>query len=1188
MDNQAVHDLYQQIDSDDLSQKANAKQRMAADPMHSVWVGASAGTGKTKVLTDRVLRLLLPRPGLEADSATAPDKILCITFTKAAAAEMAERISKKLGQWAIMSDPDLSDDLAKLLDMVPNDITMTAARQLFAKVVDVAGGMKIMTIHSFCQSVLKRFPVEAGLPPHFEVMDERTALEYMGQSQSHIIAKAQAEPESDLAQAMHVLTRKLQSQDLPKLMSRLAAERVKMQHLLQAEQGYDQTIARLYEIMGIDQSLTEDMVLSQALAPENMPVDDLRRACAALAAGSKTDIARADIIQDFLDNPNRQKSMFLSAYKGVFLTSKDEVRKSQATKAAAKAWDEVIDVMFAEAERIIHIIDQVKTVALANYTKSLLKVSTEILQHYAQKKQSVAALDYDDLIYYTRHLLQSEADAAWVLFKLDQGVDHILVDEAQDTNPEQWHVIESMTREFFAGSGARDDIERTIFVVGDEKQSIFSFQRADPRAFSKMRHYFAQQVETAGKNWRPIDLNVSFRSTSAVLASVDHIFADPVVKSGVVTDMDYEIEHLPFRSGHAGLVEIWPVINPDVTEQDMSWILPEKVTLSRSARQKTAEKIADTIQTWLKSNEMLESKNRPIRPGDVLVLVRSRNEFVEMLIRSLKSRHIPVAGIDRMKLTEQIAVMDLVAAAQFALLPQDDLNLATLLKSPLIGMNEEEVYDLAYGREGTIWDALRGRADDIAGYLTKLMHLANHTNPYDFFAGLLSAPCPAHDVSGRAAILSRLGYDAEDAVHEFLNACLDFESSHPPVMQNFVHWFEKNQAEIKREQEQSGVDQVKIMTVHGSKGLQAPIVFMPDTTQNLAGNSNQDIRLIWPEKEDRDSLITPLWAPRSADQNQFFGQSWKMELDKNKEESKRLLYVAMTRAEDRLYICGIGNKKSVPEECWYNLVKDVFKPLAMKIDFDLKGEPVCNDQGQPMSAWRVYHPQKHQVAANAVETEAPVTAPSAKEMPNWVFDPHPEEPYPPRPLKPSRPDEDEPAMRSPLGDDDGARFKRGILGHQLLEILPEIAPENRMQAAKHYLARPHHQLSKQAQNELAQEVMHVLDHPEFAPIFGPQSLAEIPVTGLVGAGVKAKQVLSGEIDRMVVLDDQVLIVDYKTNRPPPTREEDVAEIYLKQMACYRHALQEIYPDKEIKAALLWTDGPFLMPLSSEKLDLYAP
>ena len=756
----------------------------------------------------------------------------------------------------------------------------------------------------------------------------------------------------------------------------------------------------------------------------------------------------------------------------------------------------------------------------------------------------------------------------WVLFKLDEGIDHILVDEAQDTSRNQWRVIESLCGEFFAGKGSRENTQRTLFVVGDEKQSIFSFQGADPREFARMQGFFGEKVSDIQNGWE-IFLEYSFRSTRTVLEVVDAVFGKTETRKGVVSNLEREVKHLPFRTGQAGTVELWPLIQTAAREKPAPWQMPVKINDGDNAAARLAHKIAATIKNWIDKKEKLASKDRPIRAGDILILVQSRSTFVDLQLRALKSIGVPVAGVDRIKLNEEIAVIDILALAQFALLPEDDLTLASLLKSPLIGITEEELYLLCHGRKGTLWSSVRQKKPELATWLQTRIIKAGHVTPYTFFAEILNTPCFADTVSGRRALYGRLGFDIQDTLDEFLNICLQYEQSHTPSLQKFIGWFSHGEAEIKREQAQGEADMVRIMTVHGAKGLQAPIVFLPDTVKKLHDHNKGRAHLIWPEEETG----VPLWSPRQEFSAPVYTERQQQARERQEEEYRRLLYVALTRAEDRLYICGYHGVKNPKPDCWYNLVADAFPSHAAK------------EKNTEETICRLEHPQ----------STAPEKEKSSKEeskvmrvpLPAWAFQTPDIDLFPPRPLTPSKPDDPEPAMKSPLTKEDNRRFSRGIIVHQILEFLPQLPENTQEKALIQYLARPHLDLVPEQQKSFATEILAVLRHPDFSALFGAGSRAEVQITGFAKNGKQgAPQILSGQIDRILVTDKEVLIIDYKTNRPPPAHAEDIPAIYLKQMAAYRSIIYNIYPEHKIKCALLWTDTPILMPLSNNLLDPY--
>ncbi|HJS32247.1 MAG TPA: double-strand break repair helicase AddA, partial [Alphaproteobacteria bacterium] len=740
----------------------------------------------------------------------------------------------------------------------------------------------------------------------------------------------------------------------------------------------------------------------------------------------------------------------------------------------------------------------------------------------------------------------------------DGGIDHVLIDEAQDTNPEQWEVAAAIAEEFFAGAGARE-AKRTIFAVGDTKQSIFGFQRADPQAFVDMRDHFARRAREAGMEFATVPLQLSYRSTRAVLVAVDAVFAQPVTGAGVALEGG-EIRHESFRTGEAGMVELWPPIAPRASEPREAWAPALAVEPGDSPRRRLAERIAGEVARWLGEGAMLESQGRPIQPGDVMILVRRRNSLVDELVRAFKAHDIPVAGVDRMVLVHQLAIMDLVALGRFLLLPEDDLTLATVLKGPLFGFDEEALFALAQPRRGTLWAELRRRGHEnplfgaAEAELTRLAARADFAPPYELFAELLSAR------GGRSRIVARLGPEAEDPLDEFLAACLAFERTHTPSLEGFLHWLEAGEQEIKRDLEEGAREEVRIMTVHGAKGLQAPIVFLPDTLQT----PTRTPALLWLGD-------VMLWSPRVDDDGSLAATARDAARAARDAEHRRLLYVAMTRARDRLYICGYLANRSAPEGCWYRLIEPALRDIAQPVAIEL-------GEGESGLGLRLVCPQERPIKPRS---EAAVAI-DATALPRWAREPAPPEPSSPKPLVPSAPAEVEPAVRSPFGADDGARFKRGRLIHRLLQSLPDLAPERRARAAAAFLARKVHGLAPAEQDEIARETLAIFATPDFAALFGPASRAEAPIVGRVG-----DRVISGQVDRLCVLPHEVLVVDYKTNRPPPESPSRVPELYYSQMAAYRAALERIYPGREVRCALLWTVGPRLMELPQAALDRFA-
>ena len=1125
------------------------QQAEASTPNACVWVSASAGSGKTKVLADRVLRLLL--------RGARPEKILCLTFTRAAAAEMQNRIRRLLGEWAIASDEELVETVRGLTGEDPGETVLATARRLFADVLEAPGGLKIQTIHAFCESLLGRFPIEAGVVPHFEVMDERSAAEALEAARDEILVLAHEGRDERLTSAVRTVTGWVQEDEFATLMAQITGQSGRLRRLLDRRGGRAGAERALRAALGIAAEDTVEKAI--AAACRTVPENDLRAAASALAEGSKTDQDKAGVIRTWLDAVGERQSTF-DDYAKAYLTNAGGIRARLATTKVCDAMPHVLGILRDEASRVQEAAEKRKAIRTAEATAAILEMATALIDRYEERKRRYALLDYDDLILKARALV--ERAASWVMYKLDGGIDHVLIDEAQDSNADQWAVIRAITEEFFAGEGAGEEA-RTVFAVGDEKQSIFGFQGAAPDEFARMSAYFEQRAGEADLGWLQVPLDVSFRSTESVLRAVDDVFAEESAREGV---SKVAIRHTPHRAGQGGLVEMWPPVMPPERPADTPWALPGGTREQAPPAFQLARAIARKIDEWLETRELLPSADRPIRPGDIMVLVRRRTAFVEELIRELKKRGIPVAGIDRMILSGQLAVRDLLALAAFALLPQDDLNLAAVLKGPLIGFDEDTLFDICHGRQSSVWAALREYpgAEEEKELLRSVLRSADQTLPYEFFARILGP------MKGRARILARLGDEANDPVDELLALALAYERAHTPSLQDFLHWFEGGQAEIKRDLDQAVRDEVRVMTVHGAKGLQAPIVFLADTMQT----PQADRGLIWGMEDGEDLVV---WPPRAEHRERVAKRFEEAAAGRRDEEYRRLLYVAMTRAEDRLYVCGYGTRRSPPEGAWRNLVARGLDD-APAFEFrsgEIAGAPGWEGEGRRLTNAQAALPDRRKKE----EVSAAVTG----ESPGWTDRPAPEEPEPSRPLAPSRPVRREPAVRSPLGGRRGAAFKRGLLVHRLLEILPGLATETRPAAARRFLERPVHCLDAETVEELLRETFAVLDHPEYAPLFGPGSRSEAAVAGVVGGAA-----ISGRVDRLIVMPGTVKILDFKTNRPMPSRPRDVPVRYLRQMAAYRALLREIHADCEVECVLLWTEGPQLMPLEAALLDAHAP
>lgn len=1115
-----------------LIQLASSQQMAAANPDMSVWVEASAGTGKTKVLSDRVLRLLLAKVD--------PSKILCLTYTKAAAVEMNERIAKRLSIWAVEKDEDLEKDLKGLLgkDFKTSQTKelLSFARTLFALLLDTPGGMKIQTIHSFCQDILKRFPLEAGISPYFEVLDDRNAKEILQKIKLDLLKSIHLDSDEKLKQAILYLTQTISEYKFPETMNMITTNRSKIASLLRL---YNNQISLIIPVLekklGVKYTQTVDGLKKTFF--NNINQISFKLALGAFQQGSTEDTKKAEILSDILDK-NFDTSVY-DDYKSLFLTDKKTIRSRLATQKVVSIYPDILDFMKSEATRILNLENDIAALNVLHSTIAVLYVAQNIIDNYNAYKKMYAVLDYEDLIVITRQLMENRSVADWVLFKLDGGINHILIDEAQDTSPDQWAIIRAISQEFFSGLGQYESsLERTIFVVGDRKQSIYSFQGADPREFDKMYKYFEQHI----KNFSKIHLDVSFRSTKAIMDCVNTLFdVDEDAKKGVIPHGEH-IKHQPFRLGDGGQVEILPLLKKDSStkDSDYNWILPIVKEQKTSLSSQLAKLIAQNIKKMVESKEILASKNRPIQYGDFMFLVQQRNSFVEEFVRSCKEIGVKVAGVDKLKLLEQIAVQDLISLGKFLLLPADDLSLAEVLKSPIFNLNDDDLFVLCHNRSGTLFQNIlkNNNFSAIADELKSLLNIVGFSRPFELFSHILI------NMNGRKNFLSRMGNEVNEILDEFLNLTLAFEQTHNPTLETFISWIEQDEVIIKKEMEQGDSDTVKVMTVHGSKGLQSPIVILADTTR--IKNKSFSSEFLWD-----DGLL--YFPTSSACYDDVCKNIKENNLSADFEEYHRLLYVALTRAEDRLYIAGFTKNSEASEQSWYKLLAN-----NIKSNIDLK----------PDDNRIVYQTAQE----NSFEEKCLIsTSKPQQQNYDYLLTPAPVENPLAKPYTPSHDNSDEVELVSSPLEDNGFFYKRGTVIHTLLQYITTISEDERPYAASLFLEKSLPEFSSFERERIVNEVLTLCQ--TYKEIFSLNSMAEVPIIGEVDG-----LIISAKIDRLVILPEKVIIVDYKTNRPAAQKFSDIPEQYIKQMSAYKRLLQKLYPSKQIETYILWTNTCNMMKL----------
>ncbi|MBC7521202.1 MAG: double-strand break repair helicase AddA [Sandarakinorhabdus sp.] len=1126
-------------------------QANAAEPGVHAWVTASAGTGKTQVLSARVLRLLL--------QGTPPHAILCLTFTKLAAAEMQNRVFQRLAFWARCDAATLAADLRAL--RAGDDAEMLGrARRLFAQVLDAPQGLAVQTIHAFAQGLIAGFPVEAGVAPGFATLDDRAGAVLRRRLLAEAIERADIEGDAGFLEDLAEISIASGEMKLAAVAARLGVHAEALSGIPLA--GIEPMLRR-----GFGLATDGDAASALAAAMARFDAVGVTRLAKAFGDdGGKTALAPPDRAAAWLGASDRAAAFDLLCR--FFLTGKDEPRSEKAVPASAHKADPALRPLFLTlAEAVVSIIAEQRLYAAAAHAACHLRIGKRLAADWRAAKARLGVVDYDDMIAAAERLLLAPGAAEWVRYKLDQRIDHVLVDEAQDTNARQWRVGEALSREFFDGEGARD-IQRTLFVVGDFKQAIFSFQGSNPQIYRDQRDIFQQWADDGRELWRNIPLVTNFRSVAAVLAVVDAV-ADEVGPGTL--DQEGVPRHRPHRSEGEGAVTLWPsvqgaVIDSDDDNDDEAADSDDggEARYAPKAEIRLAHQIAATIAGWLDPRDplVLPARGRRVAPEDILVLVRSRSAFSGALVAALHEHQIPTAGADRMKRSDPLAVADLLALARFALQPGDDLTLAALLVSPFLGLDHDQLFTLADARPGNLWDRVRASTDPAVvaarEWLGLVLGFADFAAPYEFFERILSD----ERLGGRAKLLQRLGAEARDAIDAILDQALAFEAANAPSLQGFLAWIDADDLEIKRDPD-APLDAIRLMTVHGAKGLQAPVVILADAPR--ARKTRDEAPLLM--QFDNGPVLPVFLASRKGLAGPVADAIDAADEDAAREHC-RLMYVALTRAEDLLFIGGAlsGKAIEVPEDSWYATIERALVALDAEFvpDRDGVGESLVYRVGTPVPR---------------IDLETALRPDDALSLPAWATRAPDPEARPPRPLSPSAIAADD-VSAPPSGPAAKAAARRGSALHALFERLPDIAADRRRGVGEAWCRMAVPELDAEA---LVKTVLAVLDDPTFADVFAAGALAEAPVAATVG-GI----VIAGKVDRLLVTETAVTIIDFKTGRRVPADAAAVEPYYLRQMAAYVAALERVFPGRQVAAALLYTEGPRLIALPDALIALHRP
>ncbi|MEL6640217.1 MAG: double-strand break repair helicase AddA, partial [Pseudomonadota bacterium] len=1058
-----------------------------------------------------------------------PQNILCLTYTKAAAAEMQNRLFQRLGAWAMMPDDALRRDLETLgFERTITTGELARARTLFAQAIETPGGLKIQTIHAFSAGVLRRFPLEAGVSPQFREMEDRQVELLRQDVVDELLTGPQAGTVRDL---LAVFT----SNDLASLTAECANKR----SLFVGSPD----LSAINRALGLPADAGPEEALKVAFdGGEKDLANNIADAFAGQSAMYQTFARRLTALP--LDTPDLET---LETLFGLFLYAKDGTSKSvnfpQANHTkAVEALTHIADDVHAWMDRVANARQTLLSVHAARRAKALATFGAVFVPAYEARKTALGLLDFDDLIQKTRALLTDRRVAQWVLFRLDGGIDHVLVDEAQDTSPDQWAVIKQLTQEFTAGEGADPSRQRTIFVVGDKKQSIYSFQGADPGAFDEMRTHFETGLAAVGDSLHPGSLLHSFRSSQAILRVVDATF-----QRDRAAGLEPNVQHLSFKANMPGRVDLWPVVEPTNTEKEMDWTAPVDTITPDHHHVRLANQVAADIRRMIQTETIPDEighsgtyQRRRITEGDILILVQRRSELFSEIIRACKAAGLEVAGADRLRVGAELAVKDITALLSFLALPEDDLSLAAALKSPLFCWTEQDLYTLAHHRptKGYVWSALRDHDGHATTreILTDLRQSAEFLRPYDLIARILIRH------GGREKLIARLGEEVEDGIDALLSQALAYESTGVPSLTGFLAWMATDALEVKRQMESQG-DKIRVMTVHGAKGLEAPIVILPETAKrpNLV----------------RQEILTagqlPVWKPKANATPEIVADLLDGIRAKQAEERMRLLYVAMTRAEKWLIVAAAGDVGE-GDDSWYTCVSDGMTH-AGDTEVAIGGNTIRRvthlgwDEGEPVSP------------DVSVKEDRPALV--LGDLPNLIST---------ATLSPS----DLGGAKALPGDfDEGDRdtaMARGTALHLLLEHLPAVDPTHRHDVGMRILADH----AEEDQVALIDQALSLLENPTLSHLFVPSALTEVDVTASLPA--LNGQRIHGAIDRLLVDETTVVAVDYKSNRVVPKTPDATPDGLLRQMGAYHAALTQIFPDHTISTAILWTNTATLMPL----------
>ena len=1052
-----------------MKNTAEYKQWLASDPENSVFVSASAGTGKTKVLTDRFLRLML--------SGVKPTNILCITFTKAAANEMLERIKKRLQKWTLIDDNTLEEDLYILIKSTVTKEHITIAKSLYNTFLYDIERIKITTIHAFCMMVLKKFP-ETYSEKH-EIITTFKQQVLFDRVSKKIFS---AQNEAIIQDSIDLLGKHFEHNSIIERIKSVIYSKTNFFNYLEQ---FDSIVSLIKDIYLEHNALFGQcytQLLKSFIQKINLKKDSVD---CILNANEKIGFKLCHWLNK--DEPFKI-SNFLE-YIHIFLKEDGNRKTRLVKKAFTEARPSIYKMLLEEQDNVYNFFIQYKNQLTAQINQSFIILINYFLTIYSKYKTNQKYLEYDDIILNTIELLNNSENAQSVLYDIDITIDHILIDEAQDTNQLQWRLIQAVSNDFFSGNSTEK--QKTIFIVGDYKQSIYGFQGATPSIFENIKTQYKQQVLNSGNNWQEIDMQTSFRTTQPVLDLVNQTFSkkkDSLLKG--LAQTPFNIEHKAFRAGD-GYATNLPITKRNKDKKNNTkWAIPKTDQSSQCIESETAIGIINKVEELINSNKNLHGHDKQITPGSIMILVRKRSKVMYKIISECKKRNIPIENKDKLFANDNLIIQDILSLLKFILLPNDDLNLAGLLKTPIIGINEGELFQLAYNRQGTsLWQHIQQSKPAFHDYLLSLVDFYQHNTVYDLILKVMYQDNKIKEFS------KRLGNEAADVICSFIEYITNFETTTPNfTLQKFIYELECSNVQLQSSNNNS--DSIKIMTIHGSKGLQSPIVFLADSASS--------------EQSPNESIFyhnNKIYFSNSRHLNSLTLEEVKKEAKElDKSENLRLLYVAMTRAEDELYLCGWENNKL--DKSWYAII-----------------ESILDNQEEP-------------IRKNAINTQRP-----SQSQDNLTI------------KQISKYSKEQNIIPATTLNSDNESMNRGTIIHKLLHELPLIKKDQWNEYIKNSY--------NEADDTFIQQITKTLNDYKYI-FFGNNIYSELAMIGQINGKIK-----SIVVDKMIISDKQIQIIDFKTDELIP---DNIPGSYIKQLTSYKQLVSKRYQKKIISCGILWTSN----------------